>query len=232
MTERQELPPDALQRMFLLQHAVQQAYETRLRVPTVPLHMTDEQRIIYVKDMGHAIIREFYEYLDELKWKPWSDRPSFFNRKAAFGEAVDMYHFVMNLLMAAAPDGADPTDVARMLFTEYRTKNAENQRRALEGYDAVSDKCPSCNRDLRDLVRHMEIPESGRIFCYCDEDVTEAVHRILAADKCPNCKRDIRDMLRHQEYDEAQATQIDEFYCYCGRNITAEVNRILAVDRG
>jgi hypothetical protein len=78
----------------------------------------------------------------------------------------------------------------------------------------------------------MEIPESGRIFCYCDEDVTEAVHRILAADKCPNCKRDIRDMLRHQEYDEAQATQIDEFYCYCGRNITAEVNRILAVDRG
>jgi dUTPase len=178
---RQELPQNALERMFVLQDEVQQALELQRGVPTVPLHMTDEERVVYVKNMILAAVAELVEYLDETRWKPWSSSPLYFHREAAFGEAVDLFHFAMNLAMAAAPDNVSPQDVARMLFAEYQVKNDENKRRALESYDAITDKCPSCGRDIRDLIRHMDVDhEPGDTYtCICGENITDQVAPIV-----------------------------------------------------
>jgi hypothetical protein len=169
--------------MLNLQYDLQKVLELKRGVPTAPLHMSDEDRVIYIKDMFIALVVELAaEYMNEIRWKPWSSGEHFFNREAAFGEAVDMMHFVINLAMAAAPDGADPSDVARMLFAEYLAKNKENMRRALDGYDAVSDKCPSCRRDLRDLLRHMtpdSLERDGSYRCLCDADITVEVNTIV-----------------------------------------------------
>jgi hypothetical protein len=113
----------------------------------VPQRMLPGERIQYVKDMVLAATVELGEALDETQWKPWALGSNRINVDAYVGELVDVWHFLMNLLLAA---GYDPAGAADKLYEGYLVKRGVNEKRAAEGYDAVSTKCVSCRRALDD----------------------------------------------------------------------------------
>jgi len=133
---------DRLAEMFELQSKLQfQSYGR------VPQRMLPGERIQYVKDMVLAATVELGEALDETQWKPWALGSNRINVDAYVGELVDAWHFLMNLLLAT---GLTPEAAADRLYEGYLTKRGVNERRAAEGYDAVSTKCPRCKRVLDD----------------------------------------------------------------------------------
>lgn len=108
--------------------------------------MTGEQAIQYIKDMKLALESELQEALDETGWKPWATTRRI-NRDAYLAELVDVFHFLMNMMLVL---GDNPRDLADEVFTKYCLKNHINQRRQREGYDGVSTKCGGCGRALDD----------------------------------------------------------------------------------
>ena len=127
--------------MFELQHKLQQSYGS------VPQRMRRAEHIQYVKDMTLAAIQELGEALNETNWKPWSVSSRGINVPAYVGELVDVWHFLMNLMLAA---GYDPADAADALYEGYLVKRGINEKRASEGYDDTLLKCPLCKRALDD----------------------------------------------------------------------------------
>jgi hypothetical protein len=132
---------DRLAEMFELQYKLQQSFGA------VPDRMAPRERIQYVKDMVLAATIELGEVLNETQWKPWARGSSRINVDAYVGELVDVWHFLMNLLLAA---GYEPTDAADKLYEGYLIKRGVNERRAADDYDGVSTKCVSCHRALDD----------------------------------------------------------------------------------
>lgn len=110
--------------------------------------MTAQDRIGYIKDMKLALESELQEALDETAWKPWARHPDrWVNRDAYVGELVDVFHFLMNMLLVL---GDTPEDLATEVFTRYCLKNKINDQRQRDGYDGVSTKCAGCTRALDD----------------------------------------------------------------------------------
>lgn len=87
-----------------------------------------------------AATSELVELLNEVGWKPWATSRHF-NREQVIGEAVDVLHFVANILRMAGCTGQELSD-------RYRAKQLVNLHRQLNGYDGVSTKCSVCKRDL------------------------------------------------------------------------------------
>lgn len=135
---------DNLLHLLTMQERLQrEAYRTDLGA------LTPEQRVSFIKDMVLAATDELHEALAETSWKPWASTFGEVNEDAFFAELVDLFHFVLNLLLVATP-GADPAAAAEQLVICYQVKNAKNLQRQVEGYDGRSNKCPACKRALDD----------------------------------------------------------------------------------
>jgi len=132
--------------------------------------MTIESRVRYIKDMVLAATDELHEALNEAPWKPWTIGVPVINEEAFFAELVDVWHFVMNLLLVAHA-GWTPDRVAVELAVRYTTKNRKNLQRQLDGYDG-RNKCPGCRRALDDdavLCRRYTMPDYDGVaefICY------------------------------------------------------------------
>lgn len=136
---------DRLRDMFARQ------YELQTDTYGINLHeMTDEQRIQYIKDNVLAATDELHEILAETGWKPWATSKHI-NKDAYIGEIIDLWHFVMNLMLAT---GHHPDFLAEQLYFRYVQKNQKNAKRQEEGYDGVAGKCSQCKRALDDSAVH------------------------------------------------------------------------------
>lgn len=109
--------------------------------------MLPADRIQYIKEMKLALEAELQEALDHTGWKLWATSKHI-NREEYFGELVDAFHFLMNMLLAL---GDTPEDIASELFTRYCIKNRVNAQRQQNGYDGVTTKCGLCGVALDDM---------------------------------------------------------------------------------
>lgn len=103
------------------------------------LPMTGVELANYVTWNHSAGVVEFGELLDEFGWKPWANPRGWVNREAALTEAVDIAHFLANILCAIGVTDDEWT-------AAYQAKQQVNRDRQRDGYDGVTDKCPSCKR--------------------------------------------------------------------------------------
>lgn len=141
------LDEDAFLQMLRMQWALQvKTYQN-----VIP-RMTVEERVQYIKDNVLAAEDELHEAIRETSWKPWA-KGTFIREEAYVGELVDLYHFVMNLMLAVVgPDMEIKTvdELASVMYTRYLEKRGVNIQRQLDGYDGVSTKCPGCGRAYDD----------------------------------------------------------------------------------
>ena len=99
-----------------------------------------------------AAVIELGELLEEVRWKPWAvweeGDPVIPDRRAFVSEAVDVLHFVANMLCAGGVTD-DELDAA------YRKKMQTNRDRQLRkgGYQSKRgvDKCVHCGRSFDDV---------------------------------------------------------------------------------
>jgi len=80
----------------------------------------------FIKDMTLAAVDELMEAIRETPWKPWKKQQEF-NRENFKEEMIDVWHFVINLSIAA---GLSP----RELYERFCRKNAENHSRQDNNY--------------------------------------------------------------------------------------------------
>jgi len=107
-----------------------------------PADLEGEARIEFIRWNVLALEDELHEALAETGWKPWATSRHV-NEDAFKGELIDAFHFFMNLCIVAGMDGIELTE-------RYAAKWAKNAKRQADGYDGVTDKCPSCHRALDD----------------------------------------------------------------------------------
>lgn len=103
---------------------------------------TTEQRITNIKENVLALTDELHEVLGEMGWKSWATSRHL-NRDAAVKEAIDAWHFLMNIFLHLGVD-------ANELYTRYVAKRAVNERRQNTGYTGT-EKCPGCKCALDDV---------------------------------------------------------------------------------
>jgi dimeric dUTPase (all-alpha-NTP-PPase superfamily) len=103
---------------------------------------TTEQRIANIKENVLALTDELHEVLGEMGWKSWATSRHL-NRDAAVGEAIDAWHFLMNIFLHLGVDADE-------LYTHYVAKRLLNEKRQTDGYTGL-DKCPSCKRSLDEV---------------------------------------------------------------------------------
>lgn len=107
--------------------------------------MTEEGMDFVIRKGAWAAVVELVELTNEAAWKPWASTRHA-RRAAIIKEAVDVLHFVGNLLCMVDCTGEE-------LTAEYRSKQLKNLQRQIDGYDGTSDKCPHCARVLDDSGR-------------------------------------------------------------------------------
>lgn len=93
-----------------------------------------------------AIDDELAEMRKEMSWKPWQHDEPYAEKIEIVKEAIDVLHFVANILVAA---GA--TD--EMLDQFYLEKMEKNRQRQAKGYKIkdVGVKCAECTRAIDDI---------------------------------------------------------------------------------
>lgn len=99
----------------------------------------------YVTVNHSALVLEASELLSEFGWKPWAQQRGWVNRANALKEAVDVAHFLANILCAIGV-----TD--KEWVAAYQAKQEVNRRRQRDGYDGVAGKCPKCRRSYDDDI--------------------------------------------------------------------------------
>lgn len=102
--------------------------------------MSEAERAAFVAWNVLAATDELHECLNEVGWKKWATSKHV-NDDALFGEIVDVWHFVMNLIIVACP-GMTSEDIADRLTRHYFAKRAVNIQRQRDVYDGVSTKGP------------------------------------------------------------------------------------------
>jgi phosphoribosyl-ATP pyrophosphohydrolase len=126
----------------------------------------DEERAAFVRDNVLAATDELHEALQEVGWKPWASSRHM-NKEPYLGELVDVFHFLMNLLLVT---GVHPQALADEFSRRYFAKNARNAERQVEGYTGAKEKCPACGRDTAEtqLTERFDV-ESGiyTTVCFC-----------------------------------------------------------------
>lgn len=95
----------------------------------------------YVHAMITGLFAEVGELAGEIDWKYWSKGRGNYDRQRVIDEAVDVLHFLGNILLWAGVDGQE-------LTRAYIAKLKENERRQVEGYDASLPKCIVCGLSL------------------------------------------------------------------------------------
>lgn len=96
--------------------------------------------------MNHsALVSEASELLAEFGWKSWAEPRGWVNRENALKEAVDVAHFLANILCAI---GVTDDEWA----AAYQAKQEVNRQRQRDGYDGVTGKCPVCKRSYDDDI--------------------------------------------------------------------------------
>jgi hypothetical protein len=99
----------------------------------------------YVTTNHSALVSEAGELLAEFGWKPWAQPRGWVNRANALKEAVDVAHFLGNILCAIGVTDEEWEEA-------YRKKQEVNRQRQRDGYDGVSGKCPGCKRSYDDGI--------------------------------------------------------------------------------
>lgn len=134
---------DRLNDMFRMQ------YELQVGTYGNQLHeMSDRERIEFIKNNILAATDELHEAMAETGWKPWASS-NHVNGDAYFNELIDLWHFVMNLMLAT---GHHPDWVAEQMYERYIAKRNKNIKRQQDGYDGISGKCPACRRAYDDVA--------------------------------------------------------------------------------
>lgn len=95
-----------------------------------------------------AIDDELAEMRQAISWKPWQHDAPYADREEIVKEAVDVLHFVANIIVAAG--GTD-----EMLDRFYIEKMERNKERQLKGYKVKDQgvKCELCTRAIDDVGR-------------------------------------------------------------------------------
>lgn len=106
---------------------------------------TDEERADSLLMNLYAAQAEIVELGEECGWKPWAKPRGWVNREAMIREAVDVLHFVGNLLTHVQCTGEE-------LTAAYKAKQQTNLQRQRDGYDGVTSKCPDCHRDYAEAA--------------------------------------------------------------------------------
>jgi phosphopantothenoylcysteine synthetase/decarboxylase len=99
-----------------------------------------------------AIDDELAEMRQAISWKPWQHDAPYADREEIVKEAVDVLHFVANIIVAAG--GTD-----EMLDKFYIEKMERNKERQLKGYKVKEQgvKCELCTRALDDVGRSRNV---------------------------------------------------------------------------
>ena len=95
-----------------------------------------------------AIDDELAEMRQAISWKPWQHDKPYADHEEIVKEAVDVLHFVANIIVAAG--GTD-----EMLDKFYIEKMERNKQRQLDGYKVkeIGVKCALCARAIDDVGR-------------------------------------------------------------------------------
>ena len=170
---------DRLARMIRMQRKLQEeTFGFELHEMNVP------ERVDYIKENVLALTDELHELLAETSWKPWA-KSVFLNEEKAFSELVYVWHFMMNIMVAIAPD-AEASELAEELASSYFKKREVNVQRQEDGYDGVSTKCPNCNRALDDIfATELSDNHTGplkTVCAGCKTDVTEIYNLMTSSD--------------------------------------------------
>ena len=93
-----------------------------------------------------AIDDELAEMRQAISWKPWQHDEPYADREEIIKEAVDVLHFVANIIVAAG--GTD-----ELLDRLYLEKMEKNKKRQIEGYKVKTSgvKCSLCYRAIDDV---------------------------------------------------------------------------------
>jgi len=93
-----------------------------------------------------AIDDELSEMRQAISWKPWQHDKPYADREEIIKEAVDVLHFVANIIVAAG--GTD--EVLNKYYSEKMKKNRERQERGYKVKE-IGVKCGICSRALDDV---------------------------------------------------------------------------------
>jgi hypothetical protein len=146
-------PTDRLWQMY----RVQQGLQRRFYDGVDPATFNPTDRAAYLQIMAFSAESEIHEAMGEVGWKPWATSSHL--RKAEFmAEMVDAWHFFMNMMIGA---GMTPDD----LYRGYMVKQNINHQRITNGYDGVTNKCPSCKRALDDPATECRIINDQSHWC-------------------------------------------------------------------
>jgi len=89
--------------------------------------MSPTQRASSIKENVLAAMVELVELLGNVSWKYWAHDETFIDRGEVLKEAVDVGHFLGNILTAIGVTDEEYEEA-------YREKQAINRQRQLEGY--------------------------------------------------------------------------------------------------
>jgi hypothetical protein len=126
-----------------------------------PPALEGDERADWLMMNFFAMNAEITEMSDECGWKPWTQPRGWINRDAMIAEAVDVMHFLANVLVTL---DADITQLGVDLSEKYLEKVAKNRIRQQKGDDGVSRRCRNCRRSLDDVgIFQITHPNRGRI---------------------------------------------------------------------
>lgn len=152
-----------------LEEMMQLQYELQRRANGYNIEdQSMRQQIENIKINVLAGSKEMHEILDEMAWKPWVVGAQFINLNAARKEAIDFWHFAMNIFLHLGM-------TSQMVYDMYVEKNTENHRRFDVGWDLAKGVCPQCGRDLtqvdlREIISDIPIP-NVILYCPCGREV-------------------------------------------------------------
>lgn len=136
-------------------------------------HMTDEEKVLYLKDQILALTDEAHEALNEIGWKPWATSRHI-NREEFAGELADILCFLVNLALGV---GLTSEDFYRL----HQEKALRNIKRQEAKYDGVSGKCPGCKRAIDDLrAKGLPVGNYGGVD-YCSHECIQKENPQLIA---------------------------------------------------
>lgn len=93
-----------------------------------PARLTTRQRAVGIRENVLALIVEAVELLDNVSWKYWAHDEPFVDRDEVLKEAVDIGHFLGNILTDAGISEEE-------YWAAYREKQALNLERQIRGYN-------------------------------------------------------------------------------------------------
>lgn len=144
----------------------------------------------YVTWNHSALVLEAGELLSEFGWKKWANPRGWVNRELALKEAVDVGHFLANILAAIGVTDEE-------WEAAYQAKQQVNRDRMSSGtYDGVSTKCPGCKRAYDDVVACQgpvtkpSTPHGKVQPAYCGET---DMYIVNTEETCPYCATDYAD---------------------------------------